>query len=102
MRSRRVRAHRIDDIGTCRDVAAEAAERLRQCALDHVDAVQRAVACGDAGAGRPATFGVSSLAHNCAQGSESPATSLAKLAEIDRISVTSDKLASSVKTLCSK
>ena len=37
--SRRVRAHRIDDILACGDVAA-AAERLRQRALDHVDAVQ--------------------------------------------------------------
>src|SRR5262245_19809105 len=36
--TRRVRAHRIDDIGACRDVAAEAAERLRQRALDQVDA----------------------------------------------------------------
>src|SRR5882672_10190975 len=31
--SRRIRAYRIDDIGVCRDVAAEAAERLRQRAL---------------------------------------------------------------------
>ena len=40
--SRRVRAHRIDDIFASGDVAAAAAERLRQRALDHVDAVQGA------------------------------------------------------------
>src|SRR5260221_9396196 len=55
--SRRVRAHRIDDIFACGDVAAAAAERLRQRALDHVDAVQGAFTRGDAGAGPPANAG---------------------------------------------
>jgi hypothetical protein len=46
-KSRRLRAHRIDDVGACRDVA----ERLRQRALDHIDAVQGAFTRGDAGTG---------------------------------------------------
>jgi hypothetical protein len=50
-------AHRIDDIFACGDVAAAAAERLRQLALDHVDAVQDAFTRGDAGAGPPVNAG---------------------------------------------
>ncbi len=48
--SRRVGAHRIDDVGTGRDIAAKAAERLRQRGFDHVNAVQGAFTRGDAGA----------------------------------------------------
>src|SRR4030095_8063110 len=48
--SRRVRAHRIDDFGASRDVAAQTSERLRQRALDYVDAVRGPFPRGDAGA----------------------------------------------------
>src|SRR5262249_21539563 len=55
--SRRVRAPRVDNVGTRRYVAAEAAEGLCQRALDHVDAVQGPFPRGDAGAAWPVHAG---------------------------------------------
>ena len=49
---RRGAADEVDHLGVAGDVAAVAAERLRQCALDDVDPVRHAVALADAAAVR--------------------------------------------------
>ena len=51
--TRRIGPHRVDQVGACRDIAAEATERLGERPLDHVDPVHRAVARRDARARRP-------------------------------------------------
>ena len=50
--ARRVGAHRVDQVRAARDVAAEAAEGLRERALEHVDAMHLALARADAAAAR--------------------------------------------------
>ena len=50
--TRRIGAYRIDHVHTGCDVAAEAAERLGERTLDHVDASHCVVAVADAAAAR--------------------------------------------------
>ena len=50
--ARRVGADGVDDVGAAGDIAAEAAERLCQSALDHIDALRDIIPLGDAAAAR--------------------------------------------------